>query len=87
MQTARRTYLYLLSAIGLTVAAVGLWNLLTLAFERISGQLSGSVIGSISQADTRSQLSLALALVAVAGPLWAIHWWFVGSRRPLPGQR
>ena len=88
MQNARRIYLYLLSAVGLTVAAVGLWNLLTLAFERISGQLGGSVIGTISEADTRSQLSLALALVAVAGPLWAIHWWFVGRgvRSPVTGE-
>ncbi len=78
MQTARRLYLYLLSAAGLAVAAIGLWNLLTLAFARISSQAGGAVIGTISEADTRSQLSLALALVAVAGPLWAIHWWFVG---------
>jgi hypothetical protein len=77
MQTARRIYLYLLSAIGLTVAAVGLWALLSLAFERVLAQSSNSIIGTISEADTRSQLSLALALVAVAGPLWAVHWWFV----------
>lgn len=77
MQTARRIYLYLLSAVGLTVAAVGLWALLSLAFERVLAQSSSSIIGTISEADTRSQLSLALALVAVAGPLWAVHWWFV----------
>lgn len=78
MQTARRIYLYLLSAVGLGMASFGLWQLLTLAFERVSQQLGGSLIDTIRESDTRSQLSLALALVAVAGPLWAIHWWLVG---------
>jgi Domain of unknown function (DUF5671) len=78
MQTARRIYLYLMSAVGLGMASFGLWQLLTLAFERVSRQLGGSLIDTISEADTRSQLSLALALVAVAGPLWAIHWGLIG---------
>jgi hypothetical protein len=81
----RRLYLYLMSGIGLAVTAAGATSLLGLALGRLlPGR--GSVIQGTG-ADLRDQLSLALALIAVAGPIWLVHWLFVDRsvRRASPG--
>ncbi len=88
MQTARRIYLYLLSGIGLTIAAIGLGSLLELAVREVSRSAGGSTILSPSESDIRGQLSLALSFAAVATPVWAIHWWLAerGLRSPTTGE-
>ncbi len=76
MGIARRLYLYAVSAISLLVLAVGLYNLAAVALGELIDALGASVIGGGSVG--REQLSLAIALVVVGVPVFAIHWWLVG---------
>lgn len=76
MGTAKRLYLYGVSAISLLLLAVGLYNLIAVVLGELGDALGASVIGT--GATGREQISLAIALVLVAGPVFAIHWWLVG---------
>jgi hypothetical protein len=71
MQTVRRLYLYVMSGITFGMLAVGLDQLLVV----ILGEL-GVGRGPFSFGDQGygEQLSLAIALVAVGLPVWAVHW-------------
>jgi hypothetical protein len=75
MGVAKRLYLYLVAAISLFVFATGAYNLVAVVLGEISDALGASVIGS--SAAGREQVSLAIALVVVGGPVFAIHWWLV----------
>ena len=75
MGSAKRLYLYVVSAVSLLVLAIGTSELLAVAFGEIADRLGSSVIAG--GATGREQLSLAIALVVVGGPIFAIHWWLV----------
>ena len=63
----RRLYFYILSALGLTVAFLGLAKLVSFLVNRLFTQgLAGNQIFSV--------LSAALALLAVGIPLWLVAW-------------
>src|SRR5687768_13356395 len=72
MGATRRLYLYLASGISLAVMASGAYMLLSLALRQAATGFGGRVL---SGGSIRSELSLAIALVLVALPLWALHWY------------
>ncbi len=72
MQTVRRLYLYAMSGITFGVLAVGLDLLLVVIFGQLG--VGRGPFGGGSQG-YREQLSLAIALVGVGLPVWAVHWW------------
>lgn len=75
MGIVKRLYLYGAAAISLLVLAAGIENLLSLALGGVADALGATVIAGESPA--REQLSLAIALVAVGAPIFAIHWWLI----------
>lgn len=75
MDTVRRLYLYAMSAVSLAVLAYGLQTLLTVALHGLGLRAGVPVFGDGS--GDRQALSLAIALVGVGLPVWAIHWWLV----------
>ena len=81
MDTVRRIYLYAMSAVSLGVLIYGLQVLLTVVLHAIG--LRGGVPVFGDEFGDRQALSLAIALVGVGLPVWAIHWWLVerGVRR------
>ena len=76
MGIARRLYLYAIAAISLLVLAFGLYSLVAVALGEIADAIDATVIAGDSSG--REQLSLAIALVVVGAPVFAIHWWLVG---------
>jgi hypothetical protein len=81
MQTARRLYLYAMSAVTLGVIAAGLATLLDV-FLTGTGLMRHTYGAS---AGTRELLSRAIAMLGVSVPVWAVHWWLV-SRSLAPGR-
>jgi hypothetical protein len=81
MQTARRLYVYLLSAISLGVLSTGIWLVLRVLLDSL-GIGQGTPIGG--SGTDREQLSLALALIGVGLPVWGAHWW-LAERGLRPG--
>ena len=75
MGIVKRLYLYGVSAISLLVLAVGIENLAAVALGQIADVLGTTVIAGESSG--REQLSLAIALVVVGAPVFAIHWWLI----------
>ena len=75
MGSVKRLYLYTVAAISLLVLAVGIENLVAVILAEIAGSLGGSVIAGESSG--REQVSLAIALVVVGAPVFAIHWWLI----------
>ena len=75
MNIVKRLYLYGVSAISLLVLAAGTVNLVAVAIGGIADALGTTVIAGESSG--REQLSLAIALVLVGAPIFAIHWWLV----------
>jgi hypothetical protein len=75
MGVVRRLYLYAVAAISLLVLAVGIENLLAVALAELADMVGATVIAGASTG--REQVSLAIALVVVGGPLFAIHWWLI----------
>jgi len=76
MLTVRRLYLYAMSGITLAVLGSGLAILLEVLFDQL-GLGRADLLGGFADAD-RQRLSLAAALVGVALPFWAVHWYLVG---------
>jgi hypothetical protein len=75
MGIVKRLYLYGVSAISLLVLAVGIENVAAVAIGQIVDLLGASVIAGESSG--RERLSLAIALVVVGAPVFAIHWWLI----------
>jgi uncharacterized protein DUF5671 len=75
MDTVRRLYLYAMSAVSLAVLAFGAQALLTVALHGLGLRVGAPVFGEGS--GDRQALSLAIALIGVGLPVWAIHWWLV----------
>ena len=67
MSTVRRLFLYALAIVTLGIFAGGVNTLLTLVFDLLTGDEGWR---SYSQ----GQLSLGLAMVIIAGTLWALFW-------------
>jgi hypothetical protein len=82
MQTVRRLYVYVLSAISLAALVTGLTLLLGVLFDRL-GLRSGVLFGG--EESIRQQLTVASALTAVSLPLWLIHW-TLAERSVRPGR-
>ncbi len=77
MDIAKRLYLYVVSAVSLLVVSLGLYNLLAVVLGELADAIGASIIGGGGSAG-REQVSLAIALVAVGSPVFAVHWWLVG---------
>ena len=77
MGVARRLYLYAVSSFSLLVLAIGLYNLVALVFGEVADALGSTFLGGGADVG-REQVSLAIALVVVGAPLFAIHWMLVG---------
>lgn len=75
MGIVKRLYLYGVAAISLLVLAVGIENLVAVTLGEVADMLGATVIAGDSTG--REQISLAIALVVVGGPLFAIHWWLI----------
>jgi Domain of unknown function (DUF5671) len=75
MGIVKRLYLYGVAAISLLVLAAGIENLLAVALAEVADALGATVIAGESSG--REQLSLAIALVVVGAPIFAIHWWLI----------
>ena len=73
MGTARRLYLYTVAAVSLLVLSVGLYNLLALVLGEIAEAVGATFVGGTATSG-REQVSLAIALVVVGTPVFAIHW-------------
>ncbi|MBI2830596.1 MAG: hypothetical protein HYX81_05505 [Chloroflexi bacterium] len=70
MSTTRRIYFYAVTIITLGIFAAGIRNLLSLIFD-ITVKGSMAVVGV---AFVKQQLSLSLAMIIIAGPLWYWFW-------------
>jgi len=75
MVTAKRLYLYGVLAVVLLPLLMGLSDLLGLVLDGLSDATGGGMLSGSHVA--REDLSLAIALVAVGAPLWAIHFWLL----------
>ncbi len=77
MDIAKRLYLYVVSAVSLLVLSIGLYNLVAVVLGELADALGASIIGG-GGSTGREQVSLAIALVAVGSPVFAVHWLLVG---------
>lgn len=77
MGAAKRLYLYAVSAVSLAVLSVGLYNLVAVVFGELADALGATFISG-DGGSGREQVSLAIALVVVGAPIFAIHWLLVG---------
>jgi len=76
MGTARRLYLYAVSTVSLIALAAGIDRLLAAVLFSIEDALSAGIVSPGGMA--REQLSLAISLIVVGAPVFAIHRWLVG---------
>jgi Domain of unknown function (DUF5671) len=79
VEVARRLYLYVIAGITLALLVGGLISLFDLVLQQFVDR--GDIL---TGSDVRQRLSSVLALVAVALPIWAIHWW-LAERGVRPG--
>jgi uncharacterized membrane protein len=77
MGIPRRLYLYTVCVISLFVLAAGSYNLAALVLGQLADALGASIIGGGPGTD-REQISLAIALIVVGAPIFAIQWVLVG---------
>ncbi len=77
MDIAKRLYLYVVSAVSLFVLSMGLYNLVAVVLGELADALGSNIIGGGGSVG-REQISLAIALVAVGSPVFAVHWVLVG---------
>ena len=76
MGTARRLYLYVVSAVSLIALAAGINRLVASVLVSIEDAVSSTTMNPGGMA--REQLSLAIALIVVGAPVFAVHRWLVG---------
>lgn len=74
MEIARRLYLYLISAITLGMLIGALITLVNIALEIILGTDGSEFIGFNPIQERIGRLSLVLATIGVALPVWGLHW-------------
>ncbi len=75
MGIVKRLYLYGVATISLLVLAIGIENLVAVVLGEIADTIGTTVLAGESTG--REQISLAIALVVVGGPIYAIHWWLI----------
>ena len=75
MLTVKRLYIYGVMGVALVPLLVGLTDLARLLLEALT-ELAGVQTSSGSRL-AREDLSRALALVATAAPIWAVHLWLL----------
>jgi hypothetical protein len=75
MITLRRIYLYTVLAVLLVPVLVGMGDLLEVLFDRLAEASGKRAVVRFDE--TRGDLSLALALLIVATPLWGLHAWLL----------
>jgi hypothetical protein len=80
MLIARRLYVYFIAVVGLAMAAAGVAHLLALGSARVYQALGGAATQQSSES-VRRDLSLYVALVIVALPVWLLHWWLAERAR------
>jgi hypothetical protein len=85
MGSARRLYVYLVAAVSLLALASGVYLLLATVLRTAEDTLAGSAV--LGDWASREQLSLAIALIAVGGPVFALHWWLARRGLGTPGPR
>lgn len=73
MDVARRLYLYVIAGITLALLVGALIELVNLALEIVLGYRD-EFFGVDRQDYVRGRLSLVLATIGVALPVWAVHW-------------
>lgn len=77
MGAAKRLFLYTVATVSLLVLSVGLYNLVAVVLGELADALGAAIIGGGGNTG-REQVSLAIALVVVGAPVFAIDWWLVG---------
>lgn len=77
LDVAKRIYLYGIAAIGLFLLGAGLANLLELAISRIEELWSNARFLVGGEGGVRRQLSVHVAMVLVALPIWLLHWFVI----------
>ncbi|MEZ4522057.1 MAG: DUF5671 domain-containing protein [Thermomicrobiales bacterium] len=87
MQTIRRLYVYIMLAVSLAMAAFGVVSLLELGINEIWTVLSGEDLMDIGPNDVRQRLSFALPFVAIAVPIWFLHWRIANRSGPSDDER
>ncbi|MEZ4572373.1 MAG: DUF5671 domain-containing protein, partial [Thermomicrobiales bacterium] len=87
MQTIRRLYVYIMLAVSLAMAAFGVVSLLELGINEIWTVLSGEDLMDIGPNDVRQRLSFALPFVAIAVPIWFLHWRIANRSGPSADER
>lgn len=74
MATARRLYLYGAAVTSLVALVGGLQRLLVFVIDQLATALGPAPIaGDVAQ--SLDGLSLAVSVIALALPVWALHWW------------
>jgi hypothetical protein len=71
--SARRVHLYLMAFLGLATMIAGLIMLFGILIELLIGAVSSNPI-VVTQGWWRDQLSICLALLVVATPIWLYYW-------------
>jgi hypothetical protein len=74
MATAKRLYLYVVSATGLGMAIFGAISMLHLLLNKIGLGPQSSAASSLTSNADKDQLSVAIAVGVVGLALWLIHW-------------
>ena len=74
MATAKRLYLYVVSATGLGMAIFGAVSMLHLLLNKIGVGPQSSAASSLTSNADKDQLSVAIAVGVVGLALWLIHW-------------
>jgi hypothetical protein len=87
MLLIRRLYVYLICGVSLTVLAIGFINLLELAMLQTWDSISGTRLIEGTGTDVRRDVSLFLALIVVALPIWVLHWYLAERWARLEGEQ
>jgi hypothetical protein len=75
MHTARRMYVYGIAAIAMAMTAVGAAFLLQVVVSELLSALTGGDWYQGGRDWERQRISLFLPFVAIAAPIWLLHWW------------
>jgi hypothetical protein len=74
MRVVRSLYIYVMNAIAMVLAAVGVYNLLLLAIDRGLVAITGDAWIQGGPDWGRERVSLFLPFVLIATPIWWLHW-------------
>lgn len=74
MATARRLYLYGITITSLIALIGGLQRLLVFVIDQLTALVGPAPIAGESP-QSLDELSLAVSVVALAMPVWTLHWW------------